>query len=93
MNVNKNADGRYFQLSNFYLACFLLSKGLELVNIQKGLSDPKRSEFVFRDIPQREQLVHSFNFAPEDSRDVSIDAREFIAAIKTMKDKLYQEKF
>ncbi len=82
---------KYFRLTNFYLAAFLFSKGIELVNIDR--TDPKRSEFVFLDTPEREGLVQNFNFASEDSPESLVDARKFIMAIKMLKDKLYQERF
>lgn len=89
----KNQDDRYFKLSNFYAACFLFSKGLELVNIEKDPENPKRSQFVFKDTPEREALIQNYNFAKEDSQEVLIDPRKFVMAIKMLKDKLYQERF
>ncbi len=83
-----NKDFRYFRLANFYTAAFLFAKGLELVNIDR--TDPKHSQFVFKDCPERELLVRRFNFAPEDSPEVLIDVRKFVMAIKMLKDKLYQ---
>ncbi len=93
MNTYQNKDDRYVRLTNFYIACFLFSKGLELVNIEKDPENPKRCQFVFRDTPERESLIHNFNFAQEDSPQVLVDARKLVMAIKTLKDKLYQERF
>lgn len=90
--LNKDQDDRYFRLTNFYAACFLFTKGLELVNIEEDPTNPKRSQFVFKDTPEREILVHNFNFAKEDSPEITIDPRKFVTAIKLLKDKLYQEK-
>ena len=59
----KNRDDRYFRLTSFYPACFLFANGLELVNIEQDPANPKRSQFVFRDSPEREVLVRSFNFS------------------------------
>lgn len=88
--MDKYQDDRYFRTNSFYAAVFLFAKGMELVNIDHV--DPKRSDFVFLDIPERELLLKSFNFAPENSPEVSIDARKFVMAIKMLKDKLYQER-
>ena len=85
-------DDRYFRISSFYVASFLFAKGLELVNVDK-ITNPKRAQFVFRDSPERETLVKSYNFAKEDSPEAMIDARKFVMAIKMLKDKLYQDKF
>ncbi len=94
MNIqNKHQDPRYFRLASFYTACFLFAKGLELVNIEEDPSNPKRSQFVYLDTPEREILIHNFNFAKEDSPEVMIDPRKFVIAIKTLKDKLYQGRF
>lgn len=87
----KNQDDRYFRLTSFYTAAFLFAKGMELVNIDR--TEPKRSQFVFKDSPEREILLQQFNFAPEDSPDSLVDARKFVMAIKMLKDKLYQERF
>jgi len=85
-------NDRYFRISSFYVAAFLFAKGLELVNVDK-ITDPKRAQFVFRDSPEREILVKSYNFTKEDSPEAMIDARKFVMAIKMLKDKLYQDKF
>ncbi len=86
--LNKNQDSRYFRLTSFYLAAFLFAQGLELVNIDR--SDARRSQFVFLDTPEREQLLQDFNYSSEDSPESKIDARKFVMAIKMLKDKLYQ---
>lgn len=94
MNMsNKNQDNRYFRLTSFYTACFLFSKGLELVNIEEDPTNPKRSQFVFRDTPERELLIQNYNFAKEDSAEILVDPRKFVMAIKLLKDKLYQGRF
>lgn len=84
-----NSD-KYFRTSNFYLAAFLFGKDVELVNIDR-ISNSSRSQFVFVDTPQREELVEVFNFAKEDDPKVLIDARKFIMSIKMLKDKLYSQ--
>lgn len=90
-SLKSKPDERYFRLTSFYVAAFLFANGIELVNIDR--SDPTRSQFVFKDSPEREALLQSFNFAPDNSPDASIDARKFVMAIKMLKDKLYQGKF
>lgn len=83
---------KYYRVNNFYLACFLFAKGFVLANIDKT-KDPKRAEFIFVDEIGREEVVHQFNFSEEDSDEMRIDARKFVYAIKTLKDKLYQPIF
>ena len=89
LEINRD---RYYRTTNFYVAVFLFAKGLELVNIDK-ITDPKRAQFVFKDTPDREDLVENFNFAKEDAPEVIVDARKFVAAIKNLKDKLFQDRF
>jgi len=86
----KTQNDTFFRLSGFYIAAFLLSKGFELVNIEH--IDQKRSQFVFLDSTEREVLLNSFSFAKENSPEVLVDARKFVIAIKTLKEKLYQER-
>lgn len=90
--MDKYQDDRYFRLASFYAAAFLFAKGMELVNIEKDPTNPKRSQFVFRDTPERELLIQRLSFAPEDSPEVMLDFRKFVTAIKMLKDKLYQER-
>ncbi len=87
----KKQDERYFHLTSFYVAAFLFARGMELVNIDH--TDPKRSQFVFKDSPEREILIQNFNFSPEGSPESLVDARKFVMAIKMLKDKLYQERY
>lgn len=89
--MNKNID-KYFKTSSFYLAAFLFAKGLELVNVDKT-TDSKRAYFVFVDTPIRESLVGVFNYAKEDDPEALVDARKIVQAVKTLKEKLYQDRF
>lgn len=92
MSINSQQDDKYFRTSSFYTACFLYSKGFELTNVDK-LTDPRRAHFVFINLPELELVLHSFNFAKEDSSEVMTDCRKFITAIKHLKNALYQESF
>lgn len=85
----KNDSDRYFRTSNLYAAAFLFVKGLVLVNIDKVTSS--KSQFVFEETPEREHLLQQYNFAPENALDCSVDVRKFIFALKTLKERLYQQ--
>jgi hypothetical protein len=89
MSILSNNYTRYFHTNNFYAAAFLFAKNQTLVNIDK-ITDPKRAQFVFIDTPERELLLRTYNFAPEDSPETKVDFRKAVIAIKTLKDKLYQ---
>lgn len=81
--------GRFFSTSNFYNAVFLHAKGLELVDIDR--TNPKRAKFVFRDCPERENLIRQYSFSEKNSPGVMLDPRDFEASIKVLKARLYQE--
>jgi len=46
-----------YRTSDLYIAAWLLSKGLQLQNIDR--SDARRSEFIFADRQHEPDLVHS----------------------------------
>jgi len=83
---------KYFRTTNFNLAIFLFTKGLELVNIDR-LEDQKRATFVFIENSQTEELIHEFDFAQENNEVVMVDARKLIYATKQLKEKLYQNNY
>jgi len=85
MDKNKNL----YKTTNFYAAAFLYAKGLRLIGIDRPL-DSKKAYFIFEDSPERVGFLESFNFGEESNPKVVVDARKFIGAIKTLKDKLYQ---
>lgn len=86
----KSTADEQVSLTSFYPAVFLYAKGFRLLNII--YTTPKRAQFVFKDRPDRRDLIQAFNFSPENSPEVMVDARNFVAAIKSLKDRLYQEK-
>ena len=79
---------QYFYTSNFHCAVFLTVKGFQLVNVD--WTNAQRAQFVFIDTPVREGLIRQFNYAERNTQDVMVDAREYEAAIKVLKDRLYQ---
>ena len=83
---NKDTNQNY-QTDNFYLATFLISKEIQLINIDR--TNPKHCFFIFKPNPRIESLVHSFSFAIQNSKDVMIDARRLIDAVKNLKNNLY----
>lgn len=85
-------DDKYFRLTNFYQAAFLFAKGMELVDVDR-VSNSQRATFVFVDSPERESFMQSFNFGKEDTPETLVDARKLIAAVRTLKEKLYQDNF
>jgi len=87
--MQKNTN-KYYQVVSFYIAAYLLAKGLQLVGINRD--NPKQSIFIFLDTPEREQYIQSFNFAQENNPDVLVDVRNMIFAVKKLKEVLYQNK-
>lgn len=85
-------NDRYFRLQSFYQAAFLFAKGMELANVDK-VSHSQRRTFVFVDSPEREGLIQSFSYGKENDPATLVDARKLITAIRTLKEKLYQDSF
>jgi hypothetical protein len=74
------------------LASFLFAKGCDLLNIDRTTNE-KRATFVFDNTTEVEELVYEFNFAKENDESVLVDARKLIYATKSLKEKLYQDRF
>lgn len=87
--MDKNKGNKVFSLTNFYTSCFLYCKGIRLLDIDKSL--PSRASFIFEDNGNIEATIRDFDFAEKQSPEVLVDAREFVMAIKALKDKLYQK--
>jgi len=75
-------------LRSFYLAAFLYCKGYSLVSIE--YNTPKRADFIFEGGNSMDELIDKFNFAERHDEEILVDAREFVMAVKMLKDKLYQ---
>lgn len=90
MNEDKDKI-KHFETTSFYLAAFLLASKVELINVNCTARD-RRCRFIFHDSSRREKISEAFLYAKEESPDVSIDARKFINAIKSLKEKLYEGK-
>ena len=89
MDMKNQNKPQVYLTSNFYLAGFLIAKGIHLIGIRR--TDTRRVNFVFEDGSDRERLLHSYDFAADNDPSVMIDPRRFIQAIRTLKEKLYQE--
>ncbi len=80
-------DDRYFRTPDFYLAAYLFVQKLWLVNIDR--TDRSKCLFVFRDTPERQDLVSNFRYAKE----ALIDARQYAFAVRKLNSKLYETNF
>lgn len=87
----KNKD-RYYKTTNFYLASFLFAKGEALANLEKFENNHKFI-FVFVNSPNTEDLIEKYSYSKEDSKEAMVDARKLVLAIKSLKEKLYQDNF
>jgi len=88
-DANKNQN--YLSV-NFYASVFLILKGGQIIGIKKSENNSKQFVFIFRDFPQRKELLQQFNFSPENSPDLMVDFRKAVAVIKSLKEKLWQQK-
>lgn len=66
-----------YETTDFYLGCFLKSMGFELSDVRR---DGGRSVFVFRDRPERHELIIAFY-----NNRQSVNPLAFVGAIKDMK--------
>lgn len=80
--IMNNKNDSQFKSPNFYLSAFLLSKGFELLDIDK--LDPRKYLFVFQDKKDRQSIVEDFLFGR-----TTVEPKAFIAAIKELKQLLY----
>ena len=75
---NVNDTPTSYSLTDFYLASFLICKGLELIRADR--IGPRRMCFVLKDSPLRDKLIQNFY-----SHKASIDPLEFKDAIMNLK--------
>jgi hypothetical protein len=80
----------YFKTNNFYLAVFLFTKGLELTGIDNTYNSRQKT-FKFKDTPQRQIYVEAFAFGKKNCNEIMVDARDFQAGIKFLKERLNQD--
>ena len=83
----KKAEQKTYNTTSFYLSCFLLAKGLQLVGLDQA-DDSNRQTFVFVDSPMRSILTDEYNF--DEQAEVSV--RNFISAIRKLKAILHEPK-
>ena len=80
-------DDRYFRTPDLYLAAYLFSKNLWLVNIDR--TDRKNCFLVFTDTAEREELVLNYRYGKE----ALVDARKYAYALRKLKIKLHAKMF
>lgn len=80
----KKSKNQYVYIRNFYLASFLFLKGLDLMDTTKD------KRFVFKDSLRRKDLMRDYNFAKVNTPRVMVDARKFVWAMKTLRERTYQ---
>ena len=76
-----------YSTTSFYLSCFLLARGVQLVGLDQT-DDLDRRSFVFVDSPSRQILADEYNFA----EDAEVSVRDFISAIRKLKALLHEPK-
>lgn len=89
--MEKDNKNKLWRCGSFYTVAFLVLHGFDLIGVEPS-SNPKRSVFILKDSPEREELLQSFNFSPENSPSCLVDFRRAVTVIKDLKQKLYQEK-
>ncbi len=76
-----------YSTTNFYLSCFLLARGIQLVGLNQT-EEPGRRSFVFVESEMRSVLMSEYNFDGE----AEINVRDFVSAIRKLKALLYEPK-
>ena len=76
-----------YSTTNFYLSCFLLARGIQLVGLNQT-EEPGRRSFVFVESEMRSVLSDEYNFDPE----AEVSVRDFVGAIRKLKALLYEPK-
>ncbi len=79
---NQFQTTEYKEISDLYVAAFLLASNVELISVNK--TDRKRAVFVFNNSEDSENLLADFW-----SKRASVEPRAFIAAIKEAKELIY----
>ena len=57
----RKAEQKTYNTTSFYLSCFLLAKGVQLIGLHEA-DDSDRRTFVFVDSPMRMVLMDEYNF-------------------------------
>ena len=78
---------KYFKTSSFYLCAFLMSKDMELKNIEK--ENPQRAIFVFKNDQVVERLINIFNFRNKNHIEMNVNFKKTEETIKKLKQLLY----
>ena len=75
-----------YNTTDFYLSCFLLARGIQLIGLNQT-DEPGRRSFVFVESDMRAILMDEYNFDAE----AEINVRDFISAIRKLKTLLYEK--
>src|SRR3989338_1676354 len=75
-----------YNTTDFYLSCFLLARGIQLIGLNQT-DEPGRRSFVFVESDMRAILMDEYNFDAE----AEINMRDFISAIRKLKTLLYEK--
>lgn len=84
--INSNS----FRTKNFYLAVFLLSRGVNMEDIEES---EKKDKFIFL-FPWTQEvdgLIKAFNFSLKGDSSVLVDPREFANNIRSLKEKIHYD--
>lgn len=83
----RKSTQKTYNTTSFYLSCFLLARGLQLVGLNET-DDSYRQTFVFVDSPMRPVLMDEYNFDEQ----CEVNVRDFIGAIRQLKALLHEPK-
>lgn len=75
-----------YELRNIYLAVTLLTWGMELIEIKTPEPGDKRRVFVFKDIPERPELVRKYW-----NNEGSVAPKVLFDTMRQLRDRLFAE--
>ena len=78
----KDENGDTFSTSDFYIACYALTRGAKISHLDR--TDPRRVVFVFEDTENGESVVRDFLY-----RKALVEPQDFVEKIKVLKQLLY----
>jgi hypothetical protein len=80
-------DNQQISINSFYLAAFLLAKGVSLLDVEKEKFN--RVNFIFPNSDEIKNLVRVFNFGSEDDPELQVNFKKTEIAIKKLKHIIY----
>lgn len=88
MKINENnIKYQSYKTSDFYLACFLLSKNIDLLNIEPLIDNPKKMNFVF--VVEKDNIINDLINSFYNGKGL-VSVKKYMHSIRDLKGMLYK---